>query len=95
MQRRTSRAAHDLAGKQIHDNCQIQPALSGSNIGNVGDPSYVRERHRELPLQRCRTRRQPRAIELLASMTRFGSRAPPTARAADRHGRSATTFSIA
>src|SRR6185295_9865235 len=37
----THRPAHDSAAGQIHDASQIQPALVGSNIGDVGDPGLV------------------------------------------------------
>src|SRR6266540_1285761 len=43
--------AHDLAGKQIQNDRQIQPALCGVNVGEITDPFAVRHRCRKILVQ--------------------------------------------
>ena len=42
MQAISHRPADDAAGKQVDDNCQIQPTLAGPDVGDVGGPLLVR-----------------------------------------------------
>src|SRR5262245_46877220 len=43
--------AYDLSREQIHHHGEIEPALPGPNVGNIGDPSLVGSCDGELPLQ--------------------------------------------
>jgi hypothetical protein len=44
----------DHAREEIHDDSQVDPALLGPNIGDVGHPGLVGLRGGELPLQQIR-----------------------------------------
>ena len=47
---RRHRPADDLPGVGVLDRGQIEPVLTGPQIGDVRDPQHVRSRRRELPL---------------------------------------------
>src|SRR4051794_4363928 len=50
--------ADDLAGRQVEDGRQVQPSLTGRDVGNVGQPDAVRCRCDELLLQQVGCDRQ-------------------------------------
>jgi hypothetical protein len=52
--RRARRPADDPGREQIHDDCQIHPALPRPNVGDVCHPSLVGACHRELSPQNIR-----------------------------------------
>src|SRR3954466_2117006 len=52
------RPADDLAAVQIHDGGQIEPALIGLDVGDVGEPDPVRRGGAEVPLDQVRRDRE-------------------------------------
>jgi hypothetical protein len=50
--------ADDLAAVEIHDGGEIQPALVGWNVGDVGEPDAVGRRGREVAIDQVRRDRQ-------------------------------------
>ena len=44
------RPADNATAKAVHDYCEIQPALPGAQVGDVGDPKSVRGRGPEVAL---------------------------------------------
>src|SRR3954449_5860299 len=52
------RPADDLAAVQIHDGGQIEPALIGLDVGDVGEPDSVRRGGAEVPLDQVRRDRE-------------------------------------
>src|SRR6202790_1657966 len=52
------RPADDLAAVQIHDGGQIEPALIGLDVGDVGEPDPVRCGGGEVPLEQVRCNRE-------------------------------------
>ena len=53
-QGRFHRPADDFARIQIHNHCQVQPALPRADIGDVGNPGAVRCVDAELPIEPIR-----------------------------------------
>ena len=49
--RRSRRPPDDLSGEQIHDHSEVEPALPGANVCNIGYPSLVRAGDVEIALQ--------------------------------------------
>ena len=39
------------SGEQVHDHCEVEPALPRSNVRNIGNPSHIRARDVEVALQ--------------------------------------------
>lgn len=52
------RPTDDLAGRQVEDGREIQPALPGGDVGDVREPDPVRRRCREALRQQVRGDRQ-------------------------------------
>src|SRR5882672_5614737 len=52
------RPADDLAAVQVHDGGQIEPALIGLDIGDVGEPDPVRRSGGEVAVEQIRGDRQ-------------------------------------
>jgi hypothetical protein len=48
------RPADDPAAVEVHDGSQIEPALIGLYVGDVGEPDPVRRGGREVPPQQVR-----------------------------------------
>src|SRR5580700_2720973 len=48
------RPADDPAAVEVHDGSQIEPALIGLDVGDVGEPDPVRRGGREVPLDQVR-----------------------------------------
>jgi hypothetical protein len=48
------RPAHDPAGERVQDHGQVQPALVGALLGDVGHPQPVRLGRREVALDQVR-----------------------------------------
>src|SRR5665213_1019206 len=48
------RPADDPAATEVHDGCQIEPALIGLDIGDVGEPDPVRRGGDEVPVDQVR-----------------------------------------
>src|SRR5882724_3598635 len=44
------RPADDATAVAVHDDSEIQPALPGAQVGDVGDPKSVRSRRLEVAL---------------------------------------------
>ena len=42
--------ADDLAAVEVHDGRQVQPTLTGRNVGDVGEPDPVRRRGHEVSI---------------------------------------------
>ena len=40
--RRSGRPTDDLAGKQVHDDSEVEPPLPRANVGNIRHPDLVR-----------------------------------------------------
>lgn len=51
---RLHRPADHLACQEIHDDCQVQPALPGAEVGDVADPGTIRIVDAELTFQLVR-----------------------------------------
>src|SRR5580698_1888753 len=49
--RRSRRPPDDLSGEQIHGYSEVEPALPGADVRNIGNPSLVRTRDVEIALQ--------------------------------------------
>ena len=49
--------ADDTPGEQIQDGSQVRPALSGPDVGDIGDPDLIRCRRGEVPIQLIRRNR--------------------------------------
>lgn len=54
MDRRARGPADDLAGEQIDDDGQVEPALPSPNVGYIRDPGPIWASDRELPLENIR-----------------------------------------
>src|ERR1700694_1895357 len=52
------RPADDLAAVQVHDGGQIEPALIGLDVGDVGEPDPVRRGGGEVSLEQVRGYRE-------------------------------------
>src|SRR5258707_14445143 len=52
------RPADDLAAVQVHDGGQIEPALIGLDVGDVGEPDPVRRGDGEVPIEQVRRDRE-------------------------------------
>src|SRR6266404_7688886 len=52
------RPADDLAAVQVHDGGQIEPALIGLDVGDVGEPDPVRRGDGEVALEQIRGDRE-------------------------------------
>src|SRR3984893_14578413 len=52
------RPADDLAAVQVHDGGQIEPALIGLDVGDVGEPDPVRRGDGEAPREKMRGGRE-------------------------------------
>src|ERR1700732_1371891 len=52
------RPADDLAAVQVHDGGQIEPALIGLDVGEIGEPDSVRRGGGEVSLKQVRRDRE-------------------------------------
>src|SRR3979409_2446484 len=66
------RPADDLAAVEVHDGGQIEPALIGLDVGDIGEPDLVRRGGGEVPLEQVRRDRE--------IVTAVGGAHPPRSR---------------
>src|SRR3981081_4301751 len=52
------RPADDPAAVQVHDGGQVEPSLTGLDVGYVGEPDPVRRSGDEVPIEQVRGDRQ-------------------------------------
>jgi hypothetical protein len=77
------RPAHNPTGKQVQDDCQVEPASSGRDIGDVCTPSLVGFWRLKLALQQVKQLQLNRSLESLESVA-SPERRGPTAASSER-----------